>query len=43
MIELMQLPPGEETYRAPRKNSYIGVRRLGVCKWRTKSLQKSKG
>ncbi len=29
MIELMQLPPGEETYREPRKNSDIGFRHLG--------------
>jgi hypothetical protein len=26
MIELMQLPKGDETYRAPRKNSDIGFR-----------------
>ena len=29
MIELMQLLPGEETYRKPRKNSDIGFRHLG--------------
>jgi len=29
MIELMQLPLGEETYREPRKNSDIGFRHIG--------------
>ena len=29
MIELMQLPEGEETYREPRKNSDIGFRHIG--------------
>jgi len=29
MIELMQLPVGEETYRDPRKNSDIGFRHIG--------------
>ena len=29
MIELMQLPEGEETYRDPRKNSDIGFRHMG--------------
>ena len=29
MIELMQLPPGKETYRNPRINSDIGFRHIG--------------
>lgn len=29
MLELMQLPAGDETYRDPRKNSDIGFRHLG--------------
>jgi catechol 2,3-dioxygenase-like lactoylglutathione lyase family enzyme len=29
MLELMQLPAGDETYRVPRKNSDIGFRHLG--------------
>jgi catechol 2,3-dioxygenase-like lactoylglutathione lyase family enzyme len=29
MIELMQLPQGDETYREPRKDSDIGFRHIG--------------
>ena len=29
MIELMQLPPGKETYRTPRIDSDIGFRHIG--------------
>ncbi|MCW4049960.1 MAG: VOC family protein [Candidatus Bathyarchaeota archaeon] len=29
MLELMQLPAGDETYREPRKNSDIGFRHIG--------------
>ena len=29
MIELMQLPPGKETYRVPRIDSDIGFRHIG--------------
>ena len=36
LIELMQLPEGDETYRAPRKNSDIGFRHIG---FRVENLQ----
>ena len=36
MIELMQLPPGKETYRTPRSNSDIGFRHIG---FRVENLQ----